>query len=102
MPKSLPQVQAWRGDEKKDVSPRSMSPDLDMSLLYRMMRKLGELRAQPNPASTQNFEGLVDTARFERHDEWHRYLSGLNIICMDSAFRPSECLSYSHRLTEAI
>jgi len=52
-----------------------MSPDLDMSLLYRMMRELVELRAHPNPASTQNFEGLVDKSRFERHDDWHRYLS---------------------------
>jgi hypothetical protein len=50
-----------------------MAPDLDMSLLYRMLRELGRLRAEPSPISTLSFEGLIEKTAI-----WRSTTSGID------------------------
>ena len=71
----LPQIAAWRTNQRM---PRGMrTSDLDMSLLYRMMRQLGQLRALPvNQINTSTFEPLTEKRWMsERYDERNRYLN---------------------------
>jgi hypothetical protein len=75
--KYLPQVSAWRLAERTGSGQGVGSSDLDMGLLYRMMRQMGQFRSLPvNTINTLKFEPLLEERwKTERYDERHRYVN---------------------------
>jgi hypothetical protein len=75
--KYLPQITAWRSGRQSSSGLETASPDLDVGLLYRMMRHLGSLRALPREQiNTTRFESLLeDCWNDEGYDERHRHVN---------------------------